>query len=84
MTKKQGKKHDRLYAQFGRAVARYRIHRLESTQQMLADKVGKTRAAIANIEGGRTRVYLSDVLVLAKAFNMNPGALIRSALEDDK
>ena len=82
--KRVKKRREGIYIRFGEAVAFYRSHRLKATQQMLADKAGKTRAAIANIESGRQRVYLADVLVLAKAFDMDPGVLIRSALEGSK
>lgn len=78
------KRRDGVYIRFGAAVAYYRMHRFEGTQQMLADEVGKTRATIASIESGRQRVYLSDVLLFAKAFNIDPMILVRAAMEGGK
>ncbi len=82
--KRTKRRRDGVNIRFGAAVAYYRLHKFEGTQQMLADKMGKTRANIASIESGRQRVYLSDVLLFAKAFNMDPGVLVRAALEGSK
>lgn len=82
--KPKPKRREGVYIRFGEAVAFYRIHRFEGTQKMLADKTGKTRAAIANIESGRQRVYLSDVLLIAGAFDMSPMVLIKAAMEGNK
>lgn len=78
------KRREGVYIRFGEAVAYYRLHRFEGTQQMLANKVGKTRAAIASIELGRQRVYLGDVLLFAKAFDIDPSVLVRAAMEGGK
>jgi len=66
-----------LYVKFGVVVSYYRVHRLEVTQLELAKLTKRTRAAIANIEAGRQRIYLKDVLVFAEAFKIDPCVLIR-------
>ena len=62
---------ERPYVLFGEAVCQAR-HDLGLTQQELADKLKYTRGSIANIETGRQRVLLSDVLDFAKALKMTP------------
>lgn len=66
-----------LYVRFGAIVSYYRVHRLEVTQLELARLTKRTRAAIANIEAGRQRIYLKDVLVFAEVFRLDPCVLIR-------
>lgn len=62
---------ERPYVLFGEAVRAARFSR-EMTQQELADKLGYSRASIANIELGRQRVLLSDVFDFAKALGKKP------------
>ena len=69
---------ERPYVQFGIAVAALRSD-AGLTQQMLADKLGYSRASIANIETGRQRVLLSDVFDFAKALRVKPALLFQEA-----
>jgi transcriptional regulator with XRE-family HTH domain len=67
-----------IYAVFGRRLA---IARREAslTQAELARKVGLSRASIANIEGGKQRVFLDQVFELAQAIG---GDGLQSLLPD--
>lgn len=47
------------------------------TQQELAERVGQSRAAIANIETGRQRLLLHTVETFAKALGTTPKNLMR-------
>lgn len=69
---------ERPYVLFGEAVAALRAD-IGMTQQMLADKLGYSRASIANIETGRQRVLLSDVFDFAKALKVKPALLFNEA-----
>lgn len=69
---------ERPYVQFGIAVAALRAD-AKLTQQELADKLGYSRASIANIETGRQRVLLSDVFDFAKALRVKPLLLFNEA-----
>lgn len=62
------------------------------TQQQLADKVGMSRSAIANIESGKQGVVLTAVFAFAEALSRPPHDLIplvtleskiRSAVAED-
>lgn len=65
-----------VYRMFGARVEQLRTT-LEITQQDLGERVGLTRASIANIEAGNQRVLLNDVERFAKAFNVAPKVLLR-------
>lgn len=54
------------YQRLGRRVRKDRVA-YPMTQQQLADKLGFTRASIANLENGRQRVLAHDILKIAKA-----------------
>jgi len=58
-----------LYQQFGQRLAEFRKSR-NMSQQDLADRVGLTNTSIANIEAGRQRVYLHQLLRIATAFGV--------------
>jgi len=58
-----------IYGILGRAVATRRDE-LELTQQALADKIGMSRASVANIEGGRQKVMLHQVYALVRALGL--------------
>lgn len=70
-------KREAIYVKFGASVFYYRTHRLEVTQKELGRRTKRTRVAIANIEAGRQRVYLKDLLTFAAAFRIDPCVLIR-------
>lgn len=57
---------DQIYALFGRRVAEARA-KAELTQMGLAEKVGLSRASIANIEAGRQRIVLHQAIEIAEA-----------------
>lgn len=64
---------------------RTRRDALEMTQQQLSEKVGVSRASIANIERGRQNVLLHHLYALAKALDMpNPADLLPSPINDNK
>lgn len=69
---------ERPYVLFGEAVATIRCD-TGLTQQELANKLGYSRASIANIETGRQRVLLSDVFDFAKALKIKPRQLFDAA-----
>lgn len=54
-----------VYAQLGRAMAARRTS-LGLTQQEIADRIGVSRASIANVERGRQKVLLHQVYALAR------------------
>ena len=58
-----------VYRLFGAKVEQIR-NVLGWTQADLAKKIGQSRAALANIEGGKQRVLLHHVEAFAKAFGM--------------
>ena len=60
---------------FGRELARTRQAK-NMSQSALADKVGVSRATIANLEGGRQNVLLHQVFALATGLDVAPSVLI--------
>lgn len=73
-----------MYRQLGSRL-RTRRDALRMTQQQLADKVGVSRASIANMERGRQNVLLHHLYVLADALEMSgPADLLPTAMKDDK
>lgn len=50
---------------------------LDVTQQVLADRLGWTRNAVANAEGGRRHLRISDLIMIAQALRVEPEALTR-------
>jgi len=46
------------------------------SQEILADKTGLSRAAIANIERGRQQILIHVLYKIAKALNVAPGDLL--------
>ena len=60
---------EEIYLAFGRQVAARR-QSLGKSQKQVAEKVGLSRASIANIESGRQSVLLHQVFALADALEM--------------
>lgn len=58
-----------IYGILGRAVSARRDE-LNLTQQALADKIGLSRASVANIESGRQKVLLHQVYALVRALGL--------------
>ena len=67
------------YEQFGAAV-RFARERQELKQAELGEKVGLTRTSIVNIEQGRQRVMLDDLVKFAKALKMEPRELFAATM----
>jgi transcriptional regulator with XRE-family HTH domain len=57
------------YRAFGRAVATRR-RAIRKTQETIANQIGISRASLANIERGKQRVFLHQVLALANALGL--------------
>jgi transcriptional regulator with XRE-family HTH domain len=53
---------------------------LDMTQEDLATKLGWTRDAVSNIENGRRHIRVSDLIMIAKAFRMEPEVLLKRIL----
>ncbi len=66
-----------IYVKFGLLIAKCRKES-NMTQGKLAKLTNRTRATIANIEAGRQRIYLADLLVFALALDANPHDIITS------
>lgn len=64
-----------VYQSFGEAVRLTRLRR-GMTQAELAAWVRLSRGSIANIETGRQRVLLHDLLVFARALRVRPRDLL--------
>jgi len=50
------------------------------SQRELGAKLGWTRNRVANLEGGRRAVQITDFLMIAKALNIDPIALLYRVL----
>jgi transcriptional regulator with XRE-family HTH domain len=78
-----------IYILFGRRVAQARDS-AGLTQSGLADKIGLSRASIANIEAGRQRIVLHQALEIADALSISsisellPIDLVRPTIASDK
>lgn len=53
---------------------------LDVSQTELGKRMGMTRNQIANLEGGRRAMRLADFLMIAKALNIDPLALLHRVL----
>jgi transcriptional regulator with XRE-family HTH domain len=72
---------DSFYRDLGSRIRRARADRL--TQQVLAEKVGLSRAAVANIELGRQRVATHMLLRFAAALGVDSADLLPDSLNPD-
>lgn len=59
-----------IYRAFGQAVAERR-NAIDKTQERVARDVGLSRASLANIERGKQRVFLHQILALANALELS-------------
>jgi transcriptional regulator with XRE-family HTH domain len=73
---------DDFYRELGSRIRRARADRL--TQQAVADRVGLSRAAVANIELGRQRVALHMLLRFAEALGVEPTDLMPESLSAER
>lgn len=58
------------YREFGRRIAALRAA-LGITQAEVAERLGVTRASVANIEGGRQKLYVHQLYALARALQLS-------------
>lgn len=70
---------ERSYVLFGEFV-RGRRKQLGLTQMELSERVEYSRATIANIETGRQRVLLDDVMKFAKALEVSPKTVFAACI----
>src|SRR6266851_9976979 len=71
---------DRIYHQMGVAI-RVRRKTLSLTQHTLAARLGISRAALANIETGRQKVFVHHLYALAVALQLKPHELLPLSTE---
>ena len=50
------------------------------SQEALADKLGVSRDVVANIEAGRRRVEVSDLILIGRALDVDPEVLFRRVM----
>lgn len=53
---------------------------LDVSQRALAEKLGWSRNMVTNLETGRRAVLLTDFLLIAKALNIDPIALLHRVM----
>jgi transcriptional regulator with XRE-family HTH domain len=63
------------------AIIRGRRRRLEWPQQILAARLGMSRATLANIETGRQRVLVHQLYSFAEALQLKPSDLLPPATD---
>ena len=62
---------EKVYKEIGGEVIRLR-ERVEMTQEALAHRLPFSRSTLANLERGRCRIMLHDLIPLARSFGMSP------------
>ncbi len=67
---------ERCYREVGSQIRVFRQARGMS-QQRLADRIGLGRTSIVNIEAGRQRIMLHDIIIFAKVLGARVSMLIR-------
>ncbi len=50
------------------------------SQEDLADKLGVSRDVVANIEAGRRRIEVSDLILIGRALDVDPEVLFRRVM----
>lgn len=53
---------------------------MDLTQEELASRMGWSREVLSNIEQGRRAVTVSDLILIARALNIDPETLFRRVL----
>ena len=71
-----------IYRKLGSAIAERRLA-CDLSQKDLAEKCKYSRASIGNIETGRHRVWIHDLIRLAIALEVDAIALLQKALEEE-
>lgn len=66
---------DRLYSIIGQLI-RTRREQIEFTQEELARRVGLTRTSISNIEGGKQKIQIHTLYVIAEALHVSAHTLL--------
>lgn len=66
---------DEIYVRLGALIKRRRTY-MQLTQEELAEKVGFSRASIANIESGRQKVLVHQIYQFSKFLNLSPTDLL--------
>lgn len=61
---------EQFYREFGRRVSARRAV-LKITQSEVGERIGASRASVANIEGGRQRIHVHHVYALARALKFD-------------
>ena len=56
---------------------------LQYTQAALAQRLGRSRAWLANIESGKQRLFVDDALKIARIFGISLDALVGDEPTDD-
>ena len=67
-----------LYTTFGQLVQTHRQRLRGMTQAELGHRIGLSRTSVTNIESGRHHVSLRQFLLIAKALEISPEALLPS------
>lgn len=67
---------ERIYMELGDRIRKHR-KRAGYTQEFLADGVGISRAALANVELGRQRIMLHSLSAYARHLGIRPQELVR-------
>ena len=70
---------EQIYVNLGAAIAKHRVA-CNMTQETLAEKIALSRSGIGNVEQGRHRLSLIDVVRVAEALGISPNKLLRQAL----
>jgi transcriptional regulator with XRE-family HTH domain len=52
----------------------------DMSQETLAERLGVSRDVIANIEAGRRRVEVSDLILIGRALDVDPEVLFRRVM----
>jgi transcriptional regulator with XRE-family HTH domain len=50
------------------------------SQEVLADRLGVSRDVVANIEAGRRRVEVSDLILIGRALDVEPEVIFRRVM----
>jgi transcriptional regulator with XRE-family HTH domain len=66
---------DSIYGPMGALIGQRR-KQLKFTQEQLAPRVGMSRASLANVERGRQKVLVHQLLAIAHALNVRPETLL--------